>query len=135
MTYMFDARFHRQLAGLSSMVTVAVSRQLTRAMAQIVSPTWEQVVFKALHELDAAEADSPEAITRWQKLPLQVRTWVVASIVWTCVLTYLMALSLQHQTEAAALRDATGLDPAELSAAVACLAGMVYRHFALEDEA
>lgn len=135
MTYMFDVwsrqvaglnllmpsasrRVAEQLAGLNRGLNLMVppaSRQLVLAMEKIASPDCEQVIFRTLHETDV--------ITGWQKFPLQVRMWAAVSVVWTSVLTYLMALSHQHQTEAASLRDSTGLDPAELAAAAACLAG------------
>ena len=108
---------------------------LSDTVRLLASPSWEQTVFRALHQLEQLEVSDfdEDTATSWINLPVHVRALVVSSIVWTCVFVQLVALSLEHSREAAIVRDSTGANPLELAGLAALLAGAVYRHFARPD--
>lgn len=117
---------------LFKQLTPAFRVGLPDTVQLLASPTWEQTVFRALHELEALDSDVDTA-TWWTKLPVQARTFIISSIVWTCVFVQLVALNLVHPEQAAIVRDSTGVTPLELAGMTAFLAGAVYKHFARSD--
>lgn len=114
----------------------AWQENLARTLQVVASPAWEDIVYRALHNLETIEeTEDPELSTWWLNLPLQVRVTTIATFVWMCVIASLGTLSLEHPDKAAILGNATGLDPAILAAAAAATASsLVYKHFARPDD-
>jgi hypothetical protein len=105
--------------------------QIASALQQLHSAASREAIFRALQHLDTIETDAE--FTWWVELPLQVRATVIGAVVWAYLFLLLSTLSLEHQADAAVLRENTGLNPVVLAGAVACFVGTVYRHFARPD--